>query len=482
MKTLIKLLFKLLIRRFVRPILPLILNELETLKKEKEKEEVIKILGQLQSCGFGVRINGRIVITDPKSVIIGNNVHIGNNAYFASEGGLVIGDNTHISRNVVIYTVNHNYQGKALPYDSTVIQKPVLIGKNVWIGMNVSIAPGVHIGDGAIVGIGAVVARDVPPYSIVGLPPVRILKYRDAGHYTQLENERRYGGINGVPLFKEEIEQFGLHADSPNVKLFFIVTTGRSGSMTIARTLSQHPQIICRHEPRPQLIRLSTELAHREKPIHLVKKELYYIYQFSVFPKDKIYGESDQKFFNLITLLSELLPNSKFIWLVRDGRDVVASTYGRGWFSPQESEGSYLTTDLNRRWQYYRLNGAKCGALCKEEWEEMSVFEKNCWYWAYVNKEIEKQLISLPQDRWTVVRLEELSREISNLFRFLSLDPVPVNVRRYNIASYNVVRWPDWDRQSRKSFEQLCGEMMDKLYPGWRDKQGKWYEISHPQH
>lgn len=52
------------------------------------------------------------------------------------------------------------------------------IGNDVWIGERVSIINGIKIGDGAIVASGAVVTRDVPPYSIVGGVPAKILKYR----------------------------------------------------------------------------------------------------------------------------------------------------------------------------------------------------------------------------------------------------------------------------------------------------------------
>lgn len=54
----------------------------------------------------------------------------------------------------------------------------VEIGNDVWIGYNVLIMSGVHIGDGAIIATGAVVTKDVPPYSIVGGVPARVIKYR----------------------------------------------------------------------------------------------------------------------------------------------------------------------------------------------------------------------------------------------------------------------------------------------------------------
>lgn len=57
-------------------------------------------------------------------------------------------------------------------------EERVHIGNDVWIGSRVLVKGGVHIGDGAVLAAGAVVAKDVPPYAIVGGVPAKVIKYR----------------------------------------------------------------------------------------------------------------------------------------------------------------------------------------------------------------------------------------------------------------------------------------------------------------
>lgn len=67
----------------------------------------------------------------------------------------------------------------------------ITIGNDVWIGHDVKIMEGVSIGNGSIIGTGSLVLRDIPPYSICGGVPARIIKYR-------FENET----INGLLSIK----------------------------------------------------------------------------------------------------------------------------------------------------------------------------------------------------------------------------------------------------------------------------------------
>ena len=54
----------------------------------------------------------------------------------------------------------------------------IIIGNDVWIGYEAVIMSGVTIGDGAIIAARAVVTKDVPPYTIVGGVPAKLIRKR----------------------------------------------------------------------------------------------------------------------------------------------------------------------------------------------------------------------------------------------------------------------------------------------------------------
>lgn len=54
----------------------------------------------------------------------------------------------------------------------------IVIGNDVWIGYEAVIFSGVTIGGGAVIGARAVVTKDVPPYTIVGGVPAKVIRRR----------------------------------------------------------------------------------------------------------------------------------------------------------------------------------------------------------------------------------------------------------------------------------------------------------------
>ena len=52
------------------------------------------------------------------------------------------------------------------------------IGHDVWFGANSSVIGNVKIGSGAVIAYGAVVTKDVPPYTVVGGVPAKVIRKR----------------------------------------------------------------------------------------------------------------------------------------------------------------------------------------------------------------------------------------------------------------------------------------------------------------
>ena len=57
-----------------------------------------------------------------------------------------------------------------------------MIHDNVWIGTRATILKVVTIGEGAIVAAGAVVTKNVPPHTLVGGVPAKIIKEKISYH------------------------------------------------------------------------------------------------------------------------------------------------------------------------------------------------------------------------------------------------------------------------------------------------------------
>jgi len=112
-------------------------------------------------------------------MIIGDDVWIGQQAFFHSAGGLVIGDRVGIAPGVRIITSLHREEGWRRPIlDSALTLAPVTIGSDCDIGVGATVLPGVTIGKGVQIAAGAVVNMDIPEYTVAAGIPARIIRQR----------------------------------------------------------------------------------------------------------------------------------------------------------------------------------------------------------------------------------------------------------------------------------------------------------------
>jgi acetyltransferase-like isoleucine patch superfamily enzyme len=141
-----------------------------------DMDQVRTLFGQL----IGKPVDDSFMLIPPfytaggDEIRVGRNVFINQNCTFYDLGGLDIGDDVMVGPNVNIITAGH-------PLDPTTrraatIGKPIVIGRNVWIAAGATIIGGVTIGENSVVAAGSVVTRDVPPNSLAGGNPARVIR------------------------------------------------------------------------------------------------------------------------------------------------------------------------------------------------------------------------------------------------------------------------------------------------------------------
>jgi acetyltransferase-like isoleucine patch superfamily enzyme len=59
---------------------------------------------------------------------------------------------------------------------ASVIAKPIVIERNVWIAAGATIIGGVTVGENSVVAAGSVATKNVPPNTLVGGNPARVIR------------------------------------------------------------------------------------------------------------------------------------------------------------------------------------------------------------------------------------------------------------------------------------------------------------------
>jgi len=108
-------------------------------------------------------------------IVIGHHTRIG--LHNTVIGPVTIGNHVNLAQGITVTALNHNFSNTDKRIDEQgVSTTPVTLGDDIWVGANAVILPGVTIGNHAVVAAGAVVTKDVPPYTLVGGVPAKIIK------------------------------------------------------------------------------------------------------------------------------------------------------------------------------------------------------------------------------------------------------------------------------------------------------------------
>ncbi|HHS98086.1 MAG TPA: sulfotransferase [Chloroflexi bacterium] len=180
----------------------------------------------------------------------------------------------------------------------------------------------------------------------------------------------------------------------------FALSTGRTGTKTLAALLGLSGNLFAYHEPRPKLFALS---------------RLAYLYGDSS-PADEIltaafatarqelleyalscgrgYAETSPHLTFLAPAILRLLPNARFIHLTRHPVAVVRSGVRRRWYAGHHRDPTRITP--------------RPGTEDADRWATYSVVQKNLWLWDATNRWILEFLSTLPPEQALCLKAEEI--------------------------------------------------------------------------
>lgn len=147
----------------------------------------------LHACPNGIEIGERSIVMHgavlhvynfrgmPNSGIkIGRDSLVGEYTIIRGQGGVTIGDRVYTSPFTQIISVNHVFDDPNRPFvEQGITAEGIVIEDDVWLGASSIITDGVRVGKGAVVAAGAVVTQDVPPHTVVGGVPAKVLREID---------------------------------------------------------------------------------------------------------------------------------------------------------------------------------------------------------------------------------------------------------------------------------------------------------------
>lgn len=155
------------------------------------------------------------------------------------------------------------------------------------------------------------------------------------------------------------------------------------------------------------------------------------------------------------------IPNSKVIYMIRNGRDFVCSAVSRKW-------------DTYNRFSHTPPRSDPIAV----EWAHMCPIARCAWIWSYRNKYGLKNLDGVSPSRKMIIKLEDLREDNTLLLKQIEdfiEDKIPnpeFLYSKYNTNNYKVVQtkyrdryvYPhEWDDKECSAFEKYAGNMMRRL-------------------
>lgn len=257
------------------------------------------------------------------------------------------------------------------------------------------------------------------------------------------------------------------------IKTFFILSQGRTGTKFLSNLLNDVDGLCVQHEPweaDSDILFYSYAGQFDEVVDQMLSNRFKTL--TSELSKNVNYGECNSYLRYNGSWLKENL-NAQLIYTCRDGRDYVRSAYQRALYTDYEQQLSIVPKTENPY---------------AKRWNNLTRFEKICWYWAETNRhlhsesagnvlQVEKILtdydyfnqhinntlgISISKEVWhkSVAKPENSSTRLSNIKR-----KVRVKIKGGQVKDIGgtLPKYEGWSKEMVTAFDEICGSVMTDL-------------------
>ncbi len=131
--------------------------------------------------GRDVRYAPNVSFSNAERITIGDRTRVGaRTALWAGDhaGAISIGSDCNFGPNCFVTASNYGTDAGTPFLDQAKVDADIVIGDDVWFGTGVVVLAGVTIGSHCVIAAGSVVTRDLPPDSIVGGVPAKVIRER----------------------------------------------------------------------------------------------------------------------------------------------------------------------------------------------------------------------------------------------------------------------------------------------------------------
>ena len=214
-------------------------------------------------------------------------------------------------------------------------------------------------------------------------------------------------------------------AEWENMECVFTLSTGRTGTQTMASMLALSPKVLAEHEPNPRLVKSSFDAYMDQGSPEWLERWKEFVWAvrddfvLEANAKGKVYVESNNRLTYLADAVLAAFPASKYVFSHRDPYKVIRSGMRRGAY-----------TGPNICWNFARIR-PRAGEPYLDAWDTMTPLAKEAWRWAKINQDSIDFLATLPADKKLELPASDLFSEreeiYKNLFAFVGVSCPPMD-------------------------------------------------------